>query len=138
MVVYESVTAEADTHIDHSGGLLKKGSLLVAMINASEFNKIFKAPEPNAEREAKLHSITEDLEDFLPTIDASGIFEYFQPEEWFGNENYGRAMMAAWWLKAHPEALTPDVRTNIAKLLKVGGETFQKEFLFVYPEAQDF
>ncbi|KAI0916309.1 hypothetical protein AcV5_003282 [Taiwanofungus camphoratus] len=138
MVAYETVTAESDTHILHDGKILKKGSLLVAMINAAEFNKVMKAPEPVADRQGQLHKITEDLADFVGAIDGSGLFEYFEAEEWFGNQNYGRAMIAAYWCKLHPGAITPGVRTNIARLLRDGGEPFQKEFYSIYPEAEQF
>lgn len=149
--------------------------MLVAMINAAEFNKyvnvppgltntcvlnaqfrVMKAPEPVADRQGQLHKITEDLADFVGAIDGSGLFEYFEAEyvpllrrpcsivdsrrlrEWFGNQNYGRAMIAAYWCKLHPGAITPGVRTNIARLLRDGGEPFQKEFYSIYPEAEQF
>ncbi|GBE88127.1 hypothetical protein BKA93DRAFT_819110 [Sparassis latifolia] len=138
MVAYEEVTAEADITINHEGNVLKKGSLLVAMVNASEFNKLLATTEPPADRQEQLHKITVDLADFMAAIDGSGLFDYFEPDEWLANKNYGRAMIAAHWLKIHPDAVSPAVRDNLKTILHDGGAAFQEEFISVYPEAQQF
>jgi len=139
MVAYEQVTAEDDTHLVHNAKIVKKGSLLCAMINADEFNKIYNnATLSTTDRQQQLHTITNDVEDFVGAMEGIDLFEYFQPAEWFGNKNYGRAMIGAHWCKLHPEGVNDEVRTNISSILKDGGAAFQEEFFCVYPEAKHY
>lgn len=108
-----------DSRKTEDGTKIRKGTIKTTIENIKILNEILAAPAM-PERKQIIEKNLEPVVELIKPIEQGGLFEFFEPLEWLqDDQNQGRILVTALYLKSFPNQVTPIVKGRLEDLLKV-------------------
>lgn len=94
----------------------RKGTVAATLNNVARLNKLLM----EANREQDVQALIEAIDKLIPSLDAIGVFDLFEPAYWIGEgEQLGRVAAIMLYFKHYPEKLTPELNMQLHSLKRV-------------------
>lgn len=97
--------------VQKDGTFTRAASYGVSMINAYFFDELSKLHSSSQEK--NLLEIIETESKLISSLKALDIIGFFSPEEWLRSDHQGRVMIILLYLTQQPEAVTPEIVTQL-------------------------
>lgn len=99
-------------------GPARKGIIAATLNNIVLLNK-YLSENMSATDVEKVQEISQVIESLVPSLRVVGIFDLFNPEEWFSSRTQpGRLFATVLYLQKYPQEMTPNIRKQLENIQK--------------------